>query len=95
MAAGCSKNSVEQCVLRLCYSTGVGGEGKLNTGRSLETGNSEHRTELLIAIRKALGSHERPWSRQSSKADQRWAMEEDSGKMRIKLETETPGRKVS
>lgn len=31
----------EQCVLRLCDSRGMGGggEGKLNVGRSLETGN--------------------------------------------------------
>lgn len=52
-----------------------GGEGKLNVGRSLETGSSEHRTELLlITIRKALGSHGRRWSRESSKLDQKWAM---------------------
>lgn len=65
----------EQRVLGLCYRRGVrGGEGKLNVGSSLETGSSEHRTELLITIRKALGSHGRRWSRESSKLDQKWAM---------------------
>lgn len=68
---------------------GVGGEGKLNMGRSLETGSSEHRTELLISIRKALGSHQRRWSRQSSKVDHRRAMEEDSGRMRKNWRQET------
>lgn len=98
----CSRNSLsnerwqdggrvfeEQCVLRLCYSRGVGGAGKLNMGRSLEEGNSEHRAELLIAIRKALGSHQKLWNRQSSKVDQRWAMEEDSGRMRKNWRQET------
>lgn len=84
----------EQCVLRLCYSRGAGGEGKLNMGRSLEAGSSEHSTELLIAIRKALGSLQRHWSRQSSKVDQRWAMEEDSGRMRERWRQET-WRKVN
>lgn len=65
----------EQCVLGLCYSRGVrAGERKLNVGSSLETGSSEHRTELLITIRKALGSHGRRWSMESSKLDQKWAM---------------------
>lgn len=51
-------------------------------GRSLETGSSEHSIELLIAIRKALGSHGRRWSRESSKVDQKWATEEVSRGMR-------------
>lgn len=51
-------------------------------GRSLETGSSEHSIELLIAIGKALGSHGRRWSRESSKVDQRWATEEVSRGMR-------------
>lgn len=57
--AGWRRAFEEQCVLRLCYNSGVGGEGKLNMVRSLKTGSSEHRTELLITIRKAQGNHQR------------------------------------
>lgn len=41
-------------------------------GRRLETGSPDHRTKLLITIRKALGSHGKRWSRESSKLDQKW-----------------------
>lgn len=56
----------EQRVLWLLAEGVRRGEGKLNVRRSLETGSSEYRTEFLIAIRKALGSHRRLWSRELS-----------------------------
>lgn len=77
MAAVCSGNS--SYLGSIATAEGVRrGEGKLNRGRSLETGSSELRTKLLIAIRKALGSHGRLWSWAPSNVGHSWALEADS-----------------
>lgn len=63
MAATCSGNRMYFGSLAAAEGIRTG-EGKLNVERSLETGSCEHRTELLIAIRQALGSHGRLWSQE-------------------------------
>lgn len=77
MAAVCSGNSMY--LGSVATAEGVRrGEGKLNRGRSLETGSCELRTKLLVAIRKALGNHGRLWSWAPSYVSHSWALEADS-----------------
>lgn len=83
VVAGCSRNSVYFGFV----TAGWWGEWGSRTWEGAWRQETEYRTELLIAIRKALGSHQR--NRQSSKVDQRWAMEEDSGRMRKNWSQET------
>lgn len=88
----------EQCVLRFVAAEGVRrGEGKLNVGRSPETGSPEHRTELLMAIGKALGSHGRHWSGEVQKLIRAgpWRQIPTFQKDEEKRETGRPGRKAS
>ena len=77
MAATCSGNSVYFGSVAAAEGNRRG-ERKLNVERSLETGSSERRTELLIAIRQALGSHGRLWRWERSKVSQSWVLEADS-----------------